>query len=200
MFFGAGWLPFGVVCLQGGVDDVGEPPFEDSEGFQAAVALGLAAGHHVPGWRVPVRLGAGDPVQGRGLRHAHQTAMRRDRVPRVLRRERLGHGRSGDIADHCTHIDDEMIIEMLASLTRRLRSGSHGEGPDRSSARRPTAFGGPVSGRAWLAPVQDPVRERSPGLRSQLRSQLALPEPGECSRNALTWVGATGFEPVTPRL
>ena len=122
MFFGAGWLPFGVVCLQGGVDDVGEPPFEDSEGFQAAVALGLAAGHHVPGWRVPVRLGAGDPVQGRGLRHAHQTAMRRDRVPRVLRRERLGHGRSGDIADHCTHIDDEMIIEMLASLTRRLQS------------------------------------------------------------------------------
>ncbi len=50
-----------------------------------------------------------------GLRHGHQTAMRRDRVPRVLRRDRLGHGASGDIADHYTHIDDEMV----ASLTRR---------------------------------------------------------------------------------
>jgi hypothetical protein len=48
--------------------------------------------------------------------------MRRDRVPRVLRRERLGHGPSGDIADHYTHIDDEMITEMLASLTSRLQS------------------------------------------------------------------------------
>ena len=48
--------------------------------------------------------------------------MRRDRVPRVLRRERLGHGPSGDIADRYTHIDDEMITEMLASLTRRLQS------------------------------------------------------------------------------
>ena len=57
-----------------------------------------------------------------GLRHGHQTAMRRDRVPRVLRRERLGHGPSGDIADRYTHIDDEMITEMLASLTRRLHS------------------------------------------------------------------------------
>jgi len=27
-----------------------------------------------------------------------------------------------DIADHYTHIDDEMISEMLASLTRRLQS------------------------------------------------------------------------------
>jgi hypothetical protein len=33
-------------------------------------------------------------------------------------------------------------------------------------------------------PVQDPVRECSPGLGSH----LALPGPGECSRNALTWV------------
>jgi hypothetical protein len=48
--------------------------------------------------------------------------MRRDRVPRVLRRERLGHGPSGDIADHHTRIDDEMITEMLASLTRRLQN------------------------------------------------------------------------------
>jgi integrase len=54
-----------------------------------------------------------------GLRHGHQTAMRRDRVPRVLRRDRLGHGPSGDIADHYTHIDDEMIEDMLAGQTRR---------------------------------------------------------------------------------
>jgi len=54
-----------------------------------------------------------------GLRHGHQTAMRRDRVPRVLRRERLGHGPSGDIADHYTHIDDEMISDLLTRQTQR---------------------------------------------------------------------------------
>jgi integrase len=57
-----------------------------------------------------------------GLRHGHQTAMRRDRVPRVLRRDRLGHGSSGDIADHYTHIGDEMIEDMLACLTRRWQA------------------------------------------------------------------------------
>jgi hypothetical protein len=54
-----------------------------------------------------------------GLRHGHQTAMRRDRVPRVLRRDRLGHGPSGDIADHYTHIDSEMTGDMLAGQTQR---------------------------------------------------------------------------------
>ena len=57
-----------------------------------------------------------------GLRHGHQTAMRRDRVPRVLRRDRLGHGPSGDIADRYTHIDNEMIEDMLACLTRRWQA------------------------------------------------------------------------------
>ncbi len=57
-----------------------------------------------------------------GLRHGHQTAMRRDRVPRVLRRDRLGHGPSGDIADHYTHIDDEMITDMLAKQTQRWKA------------------------------------------------------------------------------
>jgi hypothetical protein len=56
-----------------------------------------------------------------GLRHGHQTAMRRDRVPRVLRRDRLGHGPSGDIADRYTHID-EMIEDMLAGQTRRWQT------------------------------------------------------------------------------
>jgi hypothetical protein len=57
-----------------------------------------------------------------GLRHGHQTAMRRDRVPRVLRRDRLGHGPSGDIADHYTHIGDEMIDDMLAGQTQRWQA------------------------------------------------------------------------------
>jgi integrase len=57
-----------------------------------------------------------------GLRHGHQTAMRRDRVPRVLRRDRLGHGQSGDIADHYTHIDKEMIEDMLVGQTRRWQT------------------------------------------------------------------------------
>jgi hypothetical protein len=57
-----------------------------------------------------------------GLRHGHQTAMRRDRVPRVLRRDRLGHGASGDIADHYTHIDDEMIEDMLDRQTQRWQT------------------------------------------------------------------------------
>jgi hypothetical protein len=39
--------------------------------------------------------------------------------PRVLRRERLGHGPSGDIADHYTHIDDEMISDLLTRQTHR---------------------------------------------------------------------------------
>jgi hypothetical protein len=69
-----------------------------------------------------------------GLRHGHQTAMRRDRVPRVLRRDRLGHGQSGDIADHYTHIDKEMIEDMLVGQTRRwqaavTRTGAHQPGP-----------------------------------------------------------------------
>ena len=57
-----------------------------------------------------------------GLRHGHQTALRRDRVPRVLRRNRLGHRPSGDIADHYTHIDNEMTEDMLASQTQRWQA------------------------------------------------------------------------------
>ena len=37
----------------------------------------------------------------------------------MLRGDRLGHGPSGDIADRYTHIDGEMIEDMLAGLTRR---------------------------------------------------------------------------------
>ena len=34
----------------------------------------------------------------------------------VLRREHLGHGPSGNIADHYTRVNDEMIIEMLVGV------------------------------------------------------------------------------------
>ena len=70
-------------------------------------------------WR---RFSARTGLTPHGLRHGHQTAMRRDRVPRVLRRERLGHGPSDDIADRYTHINDEMITEMLAGQNHRLHS------------------------------------------------------------------------------
>jgi hypothetical protein len=48
--------------------------------------------------------------------------MRRDHVPRVLRRDRLGHGPSGDIADHYTHIDDEMVDDLLQRQTQRWQA------------------------------------------------------------------------------
>jgi hypothetical protein len=88
-----------------------------------------------------------------GLRHGHQTAMRRDRVPRVLRRERLGHGPSGDIADHYTHIDDEMIAEMLASLTRRLQSAVEARARiDQAGGTEPRSAVPFLD--AWLAPFR----------------------------------------------
>jgi integrase len=88
-----------------------------------------------------------------GLRHGHQTAMRRDRVPRVLRRERLGHGPSGDIADHYTHIDDEMITEMLASLTRRLQSAVTARARiDQARGAEPRSAVPSLD--AWLAPFR----------------------------------------------
>ncbi len=79
-----------------------------------------------------------------GLRDGHQTAMRRDRVPRVLRRDRLGHGRSGDIADHYTHSDDEMIEELLASQTSRWQSAVTARARIDESPRRSAAIGRPL--------------------------------------------------------
>jgi hypothetical protein len=88
-----------------------------------------------------------------GLRHGHQTAMRRDRVPRVLRRERLGHGPSGDIDDHHTRIDDEMITEMLASLTRRLQSAVTARAQiDQARSAEPRSAVPFLD--AWLAPFR----------------------------------------------
>ena len=105
--------------------------------------------------------------------HGHQTAMRRDRVPRVLRRDRLGHGPSGDIADHYTHIDTEMIGDMLtgqtqrwhAAVTRRART-------DRARGAEPRSAVPALD--QWLALL----RER-PG-EIQLPSALPLtPKRGE---------------------
>ena len=103
-----------------------------------------------------------------GLRHGHQTAMRRDRVPRVLRRDRLGHGASGDIADHYTHIDDEMIGEMLPARrgdgrrrSRHGRASTRPAAPSRGRPCRPRRVAGPV-----------------PGARRGIQLPSALPSAG----------------------
>ena len=109
-----------------------------------------------------------------GLRHGHQTAMRRDRVPRVLRRDRLGHSRSGDISDHYTHIDDEMINEMLASQTRRWQLAVTARARiDEARGAEPHSAVPALD--EWLAPL----RERSSQPRSHLRSHRPHPESGE---------------------
>jgi hypothetical protein len=106
-----------------------------------------------------------------GLRHGHQTAMRRDRVPRVLRRDRLDHGTSGDIADHYTHIDDEIIEEMLARQTQRWQAAiaararvNEARGADPRSAV-------PALDE-WLAGF----RPRDEKISSHLRSHRQTPE------------------------
>jgi len=89
-----------------------------------------------------------------GLRHGHQTAMRRDRVPRVLRRDRLGHGASGDIADHYTHIDEEMIEDMLTRQTKRWQAAlmARARIDQAHSAQPQSAI--PVLNE-WLAPFRE---------------------------------------------
>ncbi len=100
-----------------------------------------------------------------GLRHGHQTAMRRDRVPRVLRRDRLGHGASGDIADHYTHIDDEMIEEMLARQTRRWQAAVAARARiDEDRGAGPRSAVPALDG--WLAPFRERAGESSSHLRS----------------------------------
>ena len=106
-----------------------------------------------------------------GLRHGHQTAMRRDRVPRVLRRDRLGHGASGDIADHYTHIADEMIEEMLTRQTQRWQAAVAARAridEDRGAEPRSAV---PALDE-WLAPF----RERDGESSSHLRSHRQDPE------------------------
>ena len=106
-----------------------------------------------------------------GLRHGHQTAMRRDRVPRVLRRDRLGHGPSGDIADHYTHIDDEMISEMLAAQTQRWQAAVAARAHiDEHYGAEPRSAVPALD--EWLAPF----RERDGESSSHLRSHRQDPE------------------------
>src|SRR6266542_948152 len=71
-----------------------------------------------------------------GRRRGPQSAMRRDRFTRVLRRPRLGHGAQGDIADPHPHIADAMIEETLARQTRRCHA------PRAARARIEEARGG----------------------------------------------------------
>ncbi len=52
-----------LVGAQGPVDDVGEAPFEDAEGFQPAVAVGFAAGDEFSGGRMAAGLSQGDAVR-----------------------------------------------------------------------------------------------------------------------------------------
>ncbi len=106
-----------------------------------------------------------------GLRHGHQTAMRRDRVPRVLRRDRLGHGLSGDIADHYTHIDDEMTVEMLARQTQRWQAAVAARARiDQARGAEPRSAVPALD--EWLAPF----RERAGEI--QLPSALPLAGSG----------------------
>jgi integrase len=108
-----------------------------------------------------------------GLRHGHETAMRRDKVPRVLRRDRLGHGRSSDITDHYTHIDREMIDDLLAAQTRRWQSAVAARariGQSRGAEPRSAV---PALDE-WLAPY----RERSGESSSHLRSHRRVPGGG----------------------
>jgi hypothetical protein len=120
--------------------------------------------------------------------------MHRDRVPRVLRRDRLGHGRSGDITDHYTHTDAEMIEDLLARQTERWRGDQH-PGTDRAESRRRTTLRRAHSRR--LAGSVPGRRHDRPQERSLPTSRKRVSKIG---RNPLTWVGAGGFEPPASRL
>ena len=101
-----------------------------------------------------------------GLRHGHQTAMRRDRVPRVMRRDRLGHGRSSDIADHYTHIDNEMIEDLLARQTERWRAAVTNRARiDLNRGAEPHS--GVPALDAWRAPTVLPPKAARGGQRGK---------------------------------
>jgi hypothetical protein len=109
-----------------------------------------------------------------GLRHGHQTAMRPDRVPRVLRRERLGHGPSGDIADRYAHIDDEMITDMLARQTQRCQAAVAARARiDQARGAEPRSAVPALDG--WLAPLRDRTQEHAS------ESRFAPPAPRDAS-------------------
>ncbi|WP_460675390.1 tyrosine-type recombinase/integrase [Lentzea nigeriaca] len=56
------------------------------------------------------------------LRHTHETWLVEEKVPRVLRLERLGHERK-DVDDDYSHVTDVMIARMLAALQHRWEIG-----------------------------------------------------------------------------
>jgi hypothetical protein len=104
--------------------------------------------------------------------------MRRDRVPRVLRRDRLGHGRSGDIADHYTHTDAEMIEDLLARQTERWRAAiSTRARIDQNRGAEPRSAVPTLD--AWLAPFRDAATTG----HGNARSQRAENEPPRSAAN-----------------
>jgi hypothetical protein len=106
-----------------------------------------------------------------GLRHGNETAMRRDRVPRVLRRTRLGHGPSSDITDRYTHIDDEMIDDLLTRQTERWEAAVLARARiDEAHGREPHSAVPALD--EWLGAL----RERASESRSQMRSHQASTE------------------------
>jgi integrase len=68
------------------------------------------------------------------LRHTHETWLVEDRVPRVLRPQRLGHKRK-DIDDFYSHVTPTMRERMLAGLQNRwVQSGEQGVAQELDSA------------------------------------------------------------------
>jgi hypothetical protein len=96
-----------------------------------------------------------------GLRHGHQTAMRRDRVPRVLRRDRLRHGPSGrhrrPLRPHRRRDDRGNAGPADAAMAGRCRgAGAHRPGPRRRAAlgrARSGRVAGPVPGTRGRNPA-----------------------------------------------
>lgn len=74
----------------------------------------LPEGAHLVNW-LPVIKG----LTPHGLRHAHETWMAEDRIPDVLRDERIGHENDGGMRDLYTHISDQMREELVERLQER---------------------------------------------------------------------------------
>jgi integrase len=81
--------------------------------FRQRVWLPALAGNESLGW-APLN----QEMHFHDLRHTHETWLVEDKVPRVLRLERLGHKRK-DVDDNYSHVTDVMIARMLAGLQRR---------------------------------------------------------------------------------
>jgi integrase len=125
-----------------------------------------------------------------GLRHSHKTLMAELRTPEVLSHDRLGHLLDG-IGGRYTHVTPTMRKELCDDLTRRWEASLDARAA--MSPRSPPA-------RAQRA-AEGP-REKEEGRRSQDRlpefsQRGGPPPPSQTPKEGLTWVGDTGFEPVS---